>query len=907
MSNEGTVRCGPFELTEHVGSGGMAQVWRAEHVRHGEPAAVKIVDDLEFPGDPDLEARFADEVRTHANLRHPAIVHVFDHGRVDEEAEAASEGKLSAGRPFLAMEYADRGTVEDLAKPVDWPTCAALTRDLLDGLAYVHARDLVHRDLKPGNVLASSVSRSDGDSGIVFKLSDFGIAHAFDALERRTGDDLDLERDYVSRDAGTPIYMAPEQFLGEWRRFGPWTDLYQLGMILWELTCGDPAYEADSSLEYGMCHVRKPLPSFEPFVDVPPGFEAWIGGLLEKSPESRFQRAADAAWHFERITSSGRSEPPATVPLAEPESRTELGPTETTELDAKAPTLAYLETLGTTGAEPGALSTVSDSGALETSEHETSEMTSRSPPPIPGSWKTPDRPDSRALRLDAGLGMFGVREAPMVGRERQRDILWEELRAAAEREVPRVVVLEGASGVGRSKLARWLGERAGEVGAIAPLTAYHGQPSAPRRGLVERASDHDRLERHHARCAALLTELDAPEDAPNEARRAWHLEAAGRRDEAVDALLEAAERACDLANLRRVERYADTVDRWLEGLEVESDDLRRLQVRFLRAECDGADNPERALKRVDRLKRDLGDERRLELWGRVRFLRAKVLIRRGRDRAAFEELDGAVESVVDAGHLELAARMTAESGTALHRIGEHERANDRFRRAERLRSRAGTGPHLRRHIALSIALVQIELDDFDAAESLLTGLEANATDSGDLECILSAWNARGECERFRRNWNEALHYYRQNFRWARRNRDRRRILFGLLNSMLLYVFAERFDEAAEQIEELDRELGSDSDPFLEITARIAQLACCAAADDWDGWDSVSEDLEALLERTSVRHRDQAATGEIAAGLAAEAGKTERARHLYRICRAIWSDLGSDGAAARIDEKLEHLS
>src|SRR5690606_15752040 len=111
---------------------------------------------------------------------------------------------------------------------------------ILDALAHAHARGVVHRDIKPGNILLGG--HDDLRPGV--KLADFGLA--------RGSEDFGEERSV----AGTPVYMAPEQFRGAWRSFGPWTDLYSLGIVAWELVCGKPPYVDSNVRNLGALHLR---------------------------------------------------------------------------------------------------------------------------------------------------------------------------------------------------------------------------------------------------------------------------------------------------------------------------------------------------------------------------------------------------------------------------------------------------------------------------------------------------------------------------------------------------------------------------------------------------------------------------------------------------------------------------
>ena len=198
-------RVGAFELDRLLGEGGMASVWSAHHVESELRVAVKLVQRLSDR----MRAVFRREVEAVAGLDHPGIVMVYDHGEKDNE-------------PWLVMEHASGGSLEGAAPPDSWSAMLERVLRILDALAHAHARGVVHRDLKPGNILVCTA----GDLRPGIKLADFGLALALDG------------RRVLAAGAGTPAYMAPEQVLGHWWNLGPWTDLYALGGMAWEMATG---------------------------------------------------------------------------------------------------------------------------------------------------------------------------------------------------------------------------------------------------------------------------------------------------------------------------------------------------------------------------------------------------------------------------------------------------------------------------------------------------------------------------------------------------------------------------------------------------------------------------------------------------------------------------------------------
>ncbi len=206
------VTLGPFTITGLLGKGGMGEVYRGMHTAQKVPVAIKV---LKGPiaQDPVYQESFRNEVSAVAGLDHPSIVKVFDYGQVPADAADASDGFLVAGCPYLVMELVEGGALFQWRGRLSWEQSRRMIQLLLDALAHAHARGVIHRDLKPGNVLINpDLSR--------VVLTDFGLAHAWD---RKAS--TESEKSVM----GTPAYMAPEQLRGQWRDQGPWTDLYDLG------------------------------------------------------------------------------------------------------------------------------------------------------------------------------------------------------------------------------------------------------------------------------------------------------------------------------------------------------------------------------------------------------------------------------------------------------------------------------------------------------------------------------------------------------------------------------------------------------------------------------------------------------------------------------------------------------
>lgn len=287
------VRVGQYTLERKLGEGGMAEVWEAHHIRLGSKAAIKFLLS-KLAGDPDLEERFLIEGKRQAKLQHPNIVHAIDFVQQD-------------GRSYLIMQYVDGENLETKLNqqhgPLSLQDVHAISWDVLSALDYAHSVGVVHRDVKPSNILIDK-------SGRVW-LTDFGIALALSEEPRltRTGTAV-----------GTAIYMSPEQIVRP-RSVDARTDIYSFGCVLYAMLCGHPPFGEGGETDFYIkdCHVRTPPP---PLVysnpSISPLLEQVVQKCLEKDPARRFQTcgavmpALDAA-----IASHGNATAPAPVPPRE--------------------------------------------------------------------------------------------------------------------------------------------------------------------------------------------------------------------------------------------------------------------------------------------------------------------------------------------------------------------------------------------------------------------------------------------------------------------------------------------------------------------------------------------------------------------------------------------------------------
>lgn len=447
-------RLGAFELHELIGSGGMSRVYGGVHSGTGIPVAIKILTSDEARRGA-VASAIESEVRAVASLHHPGIVTVLDHGVVPEDRS-----------PYLVMELATGGTLQNLRSARSWAELRNILTALLDALAHAHARDVIHRDLSPGNVLIATPQ--DLLPGL--KIADFGIAFAFGSPDASAEQSLLL---------GTPEYMAPEQLNGRWRDFGPWTDLYALGVIAYRLACRRSPWPKGSPRKVLQARITDQRAPFEPVIDLPPGFVTWLERLLRWEVNERFQCAADAAFALAAIddTTSGplRSAEPPTVEMPAPRAESFSGGHTTRVVTLTGIGLAEDLLQEEVDTVKGPAPTI---GAA---------------PPIARTWKRPTR-DAPSIRLvGAGLGLYPVRAVPFVDRTEERDRLWEGLREVHRSGHARAFVLAGPAGCGTSRLSEWIAQRAQEVGAAAVLQATHGRFGTSAQGLAP-------MLRRHLRC-----------------------------------------------------------------------------------------------------------------------------------------------------------------------------------------------------------------------------------------------------------------------------------------------------------------------------------------------------------------------------------------------------------------------
>jgi len=278
---------GRYELDGIVGRGGMAEVFRARDIRLDRIVGVKTLRD-DLARDQTFQARFRREAQSAASLNHPSIVAVYDTGE-----------DMMGGTPvpYIVMEFVDGRTLRDLLRDdrrLLPERAAEITDGVLRALDYSHRNGIVHRDIKPGNVMLTR-------NGEV-KVMDFGIARAVS--------DAQATMTQTAQVIGTAQYLSPEQARGE--RVDARSDLYSSGCLLYELLTGRPPFTGDSPVAIAYQHVREqPIPPSRIDPEVPAWADAIVLKAMEKDPNDRYQTAGDMRNDIQRALSGA----PVSAPM----------------------------------------------------------------------------------------------------------------------------------------------------------------------------------------------------------------------------------------------------------------------------------------------------------------------------------------------------------------------------------------------------------------------------------------------------------------------------------------------------------------------------------------------------------------------------------------------------------------
>jgi serine/threonine protein kinase len=291
-----------YHILEALGEGGMASVYKAYDTRLERDVAVKIIrTDMFIPAVlQQVLKRFEREAKSLAKLSHPNIVSIIDYGEHD-------------GIPYLVMEYLPGGTLKDRLKDqhLTWQESFHLLIPIARALQFSHQQGIIHRDVKPSNILITLSGEA--------MLSDFGIAKILES-EKSTG----LTGTGVG--IGTPEYMAPEQWVGN---TGSQTDIYSLGVVLYEMVTGRKPYTADTPTAILLKQAKDPLPRPRQFIpELPASVEKIILKALAKNPENRYQNMEEFIHSMENLLGGQIRIKPPVVPLEkrQPEKTTPVEP-----------------------------------------------------------------------------------------------------------------------------------------------------------------------------------------------------------------------------------------------------------------------------------------------------------------------------------------------------------------------------------------------------------------------------------------------------------------------------------------------------------------------------------------------------------------------------------------------------
>lgn len=293
----GSILMDRYRLIRRLGGGGMGDVYLGEHTIIGKKVAVKIMHS-QYSEDREVVERFLQEARSASRIGHANIVDIADYGQTQD------------GRVFLVMEYLDGIELGDVLfreGRIPWQRACRIAIQVCNALQAAHEKNVIHRDLKPGNIFLTTFANQPD----FVKVIDFGIAKVLDENEghkmTKTGMIL-----------GTPDYMSPEQATG--KPVTPATDIYSLGVILYEMLTGKPPFESDSFMGVLSQHMFDPPPPLRercPEALIPEALENITLKALAKAPEDRFESMKAFADALSAIDDSGKG-PPITVPAFRP-------------------------------------------------------------------------------------------------------------------------------------------------------------------------------------------------------------------------------------------------------------------------------------------------------------------------------------------------------------------------------------------------------------------------------------------------------------------------------------------------------------------------------------------------------------------------------------------------------------
>lgn len=313
---------GRYEIRSLIGRGGMAEVHLGFDTRLSRIVAIKMLRS-DLARDSVFQARFRREAQSAASLNHPNIVAVYDTG---EEMVLGPDGR-GISVPYIVMEYVEGHTVKDLLSdgtPVPINEAVSIVSGVLSALEYSHSQHLVHRDIKPGNIMLTA----DGK----VKVMDFGIARALS--------DSQATMTQTNAVVGTAQYLSPEQARGE--QVDARSDLYSTGVVLFELLTGRPPFTGDSAVAVAYQHVQQLAPTPSAITpDVPEPLDRVVLKALAKNREDRYSSAGSMLADLMRATRGGRVNAPETAVWAD--TRAMPAPAEQTATLPTAPAFAPVQ------------------------------------------------------------------------------------------------------------------------------------------------------------------------------------------------------------------------------------------------------------------------------------------------------------------------------------------------------------------------------------------------------------------------------------------------------------------------------------------------------------------------------------------------------------------------------------